>query len=281
MAEKWIKEARNDAKNEVHLRIEAEKSLGVAKQECKELASKLIVEERERRNAEAGLKNAQDQAEDQCKLLYQIEIELATQRQLVLELKAVLQKAKEVAQEEKEAAKASKQESYLLDVEETQIRLVKELVEICRDYCKITWEEALNLIGVPTNSEWRQPGSVYYHPEIRKVPTTIPPPSALAPESSRQPLTTQVTLPFPEVSKGSSQAGDQGQEVEVAKDKGKGKETKPPQRPKMLPSLRKLQSRQRRRRPRLKRLILRPWALLSPSRARKKTLLQQRPRLST
>ena len=41
-------------------------------------------------------------------------------------------------------------------------------------------------------------------------------------------MTTQVTLPLPKASKGSSQAGDQGQGVEVAKDKGKGKETKPP-----------------------------------------------------
>ena len=48
---------------------------------------------------------------------------MATQRQLVLELKAELQKAKEAAQVEKEVAEASKQEFYLLSVEETQIRL--------------------------------------------------------------------------------------------------------------------------------------------------------------
>ena len=118
---------------------------------------------------------------------------------------------------------------------------------------------------VPADLEWRQPGRVYYHPDIREVPDALPSPSAQILESSKQPLAAQAALPFPAASKGSSQAGDQGQEVEVAKDKGKGKETKPPQRPKMLPSLRKLQSRQRRRRPRLKRLILRPWALLSPS----------------
>ena len=58
VAEEWIKEAWNDAENEVHLRVEAEKSLGVAKQECKELASKLIVKEKERRSAETRLKIA-------------------------------------------------------------------------------------------------------------------------------------------------------------------------------------------------------------------------------
>ena len=39
MAEEWVKKAQNDAKNELYLCIEAEKSLGAAKQECKELAS--------------------------------------------------------------------------------------------------------------------------------------------------------------------------------------------------------------------------------------------------
>ena len=58
MAEEWIKEARNDSRNEVHLRVEAEKSLRAMKQECKKLASKLITEERERRSAKARLKNA-------------------------------------------------------------------------------------------------------------------------------------------------------------------------------------------------------------------------------
>lgn len=40
-------------------------------------------------------------------------------------------------------------------------------------------------------------------------------------------MTVQATLLPPEASKGPSQAGDEGQGVEVAKDKGKGKETKP------------------------------------------------------
>ena len=66
------------------------KALGAVKEENKELLSKLTTEERERRNVKVGLKNAQTQAEDQRKLLYQIEIELAISRQLVLELKANL-----------------------------------------------------------------------------------------------------------------------------------------------------------------------------------------------
>ena len=90
MVEKWVKDAGNDVKNEVHIRLEIEKALGAVKEENKELLSKLIVEERERRSVEAGLKNAQTQAEDQRKLLYQTEIELATSRQLVMDLKVDL-----------------------------------------------------------------------------------------------------------------------------------------------------------------------------------------------
>ena len=80
-----------------------------------------------------------------------IEIDLATQRQLVLDLKAELQKAKEAAQLAKEAAETKKQTSNLLGVEETQIRLAEELSKLCRDYCNISWDRALDVVGVPAN----------------------------------------------------------------------------------------------------------------------------------
>ena len=68
------------------------------KEENKDLLSKLTAEERERKSTQAGLKIAKAQAEDQCKLLYQTEIELATSRQLMLDLRAKLQQAKEATQ---------------------------------------------------------------------------------------------------------------------------------------------------------------------------------------
>ena len=80
--------------------------MGAVKEENKELLTKLTAEERERRSAEARLKNTQTQAEDQRKLLYQTEIELVTSRQPMLELKEELKKAKEVAQLAKEVVKA-------------------------------------------------------------------------------------------------------------------------------------------------------------------------------
>ena len=58
MVEEWVKETRNDVKNEVYLRLETEKALGAVKEENKELLSKLTAEERKRRSVEAGLKNA-------------------------------------------------------------------------------------------------------------------------------------------------------------------------------------------------------------------------------
>ena len=70
MAEEWVKDARNNFKNMVYLHLKTEKALGAAKEENKELLSKLIVKERERRSVEARLKNAQTQVEDQRKLLY-------------------------------------------------------------------------------------------------------------------------------------------------------------------------------------------------------------------
>ena len=59
MVEEWVKETRNNVKNEVYLRLETEKALGAVKEENKELLSKLTAEERKRRSVEAGLKNAQ------------------------------------------------------------------------------------------------------------------------------------------------------------------------------------------------------------------------------
>ena len=48
------------------------------REEHKELGNKLTVTEREHSSALANLKNDEAQAKDQCKLLYIIEIDLAT-----------------------------------------------------------------------------------------------------------------------------------------------------------------------------------------------------------
>uniref|UniRef100_A0A7N2MTL5 Uncharacterized protein n=1 Tax=Quercus lobata TaxID=97700 RepID=A0A7N2MTL5_QUELO len=139
-----VKDACNEVKNEVHLRVETEKALGAVKEENKGLLSKLVAEERERKFAQA---------------------------------------------------------SYLFDVEETQIRLTEELSKVCRDYCDVTWAEALNVAKVLADSEWRQLGRTYYHPDIRAVSDALPSSSATVPESSEQPPTTQAALTLPEAAK--------------------------------------------------------------------------------
>ena len=83
------------------------------------------------------------------------EINLATEKQAVLDLKVMFQKAKEEVQLAKEAAEAEKRVTYQLGMEETEVRLIEELSEVCRDYCSITWDKALNAAGVPTDSAWR------------------------------------------------------------------------------------------------------------------------------
>ena len=130
----------------------------------------------------------------------------------------------EVARTVEEAVKASKQAAYDFGAQETEVRLVEELAEVCRDYCKEVWIEALNLAGVPATSKQRQVGNVYYPPNIHEVLADLPPPNALPLVSSKQPLITQASLPPLEIPKGPGQAGDQSQGAEVAKDKGKGKE---------------------------------------------------------
>ena len=41
VADEWVNRARNDARNEADLRLDAEKALGAAKEENKDLATKL------------------------------------------------------------------------------------------------------------------------------------------------------------------------------------------------------------------------------------------------
>ena len=127
--------------------------MGAAKEENKNLATKLTASERDRNSTLANLKNVETQVEDQRKLLYQTEIELATSKQLALDLKAELQKAREVAQLANEALEVEKQAAYTLSVKEAQARLTEELAEACRDYCDATWAKALNIAGVPADSE--------------------------------------------------------------------------------------------------------------------------------
>ena len=102
------------------------------------------------------------QVEDQRQKLHMIEINLAIEKQMVLDLKATLQKAKEETQLAKEVAEAEKRAAYQLGVEETQVRLTEELSEVCGEYYSVTWDKALNVAGVFADTTWRLPESIFY-----------------------------------------------------------------------------------------------------------------------
>ena len=119
VAEEWYRDARNLADAEAFSRADVEKTLGAIKQEQHELAEKLKEAESGRKSTEAGLKNSKKQAEDQRQKLHVTKINLATEKQVVLDLKAALQKAKKETQLAKEAAEAEKRATYQLGMEET------------------------------------------------------------------------------------------------------------------------------------------------------------------
>ena len=132
----------------------------------------------------------------------------------------MLQKAKEETQLVKKAAEVEKRAAFQLGVGETQVRLAEELLEVRRDYCSVTWDKALSVASVLTNSVWRLPENVFYLPEIRKVP-------ADAPEASEQPVAIPDAIPITEATEGPSQVTDQGEEAKGEKGRGKGKGKKP------------------------------------------------------
>ena len=148
------------------------------------------------RSAEACLKNAETQAEDQRQKLFVTETNLATERQTVLDLKAALEKAEEqvqLAKEEvqlvREATKAEKKAFYQLGAEETEAKLSEELPEVYRDYCSISWAHALDAAGVPTDSALRLPEKVFFPPKIREIPEGTP-------EASEQALVIPDAIPL-------------------------------------------------------------------------------------
>ena len=133
-----------------------------------------------RKNVEAGLKNAEKQAEDQRQKLLAAETNLETERVMVKELRLELEKArdaaklaKEDAQLAREAVEAEKKAAYMLGVQETQVRLTEEFAKVCRDYCDITWSKCLDAAGVPAESALRQPGSIYYDPDLCDAPEAL------------------------------------------------------------------------------------------------------------
>ena len=90
-----MRSTNNNLNAEIQNRHEVEKTLGVANHEKTQLVEKLKAAESVRKSAEAGLKSAEAQAEDQRKELYTTQLNLATEKAAILDLRSKLQKAKE------------------------------------------------------------------------------------------------------------------------------------------------------------------------------------------
>ena len=184
---------------------------------------------RDKDSAEAGLKTTKRQAEDFRKELHYSEINLATEKQMVTELRKELRKAREAAQLLKEAIEAEKQSAYALRVQETHSRLTEEFFAVARDYCDITWGKALDVAGIPADSSLRRPESVYYDSDIRELPGSSSPPLEQPTQVSEAPIVDQAPPAPVEVPTDSRQDVGQGKKVEAPQckdknqDKGKGK----------------------------------------------------------
>ena len=97
MAKDWVKNARSEAKAAFDARSEVEVKLGALKENQAKLAEQLKDAVRARDSSKSSLKNAEMQAEEQRKQLHYFQINLATEKQLVKELREEFQKAREDA----------------------------------------------------------------------------------------------------------------------------------------------------------------------------------------
>ena len=126
--------------------------LGALKENHAKMAEQLKEAVRARDSAEVGLKTMGRQFEEVRKQLNYTEINMATEKQMVTELREELRKAREAAQLFKEAAAAEKQAVYTFGVQEIQGRLTEEFFVVARDYCDISWGKALDVAGIPADS---------------------------------------------------------------------------------------------------------------------------------
>ena len=133
-----MKNSREETRAAHDARETAEAHLNALRDKQAQMADQVKQALQDKASAKAGLKTTWKQAEGLRKELHYCEINLATERQTVKDLREELSKAREAAQLIKEAAEAEKQASYALGVQETQSRLIEEFSTVAKDYCDIT-----------------------------------------------------------------------------------------------------------------------------------------------
>ena len=134
VTEEWAKKSREDLNTEVQSRLAAEKATGILRLEKDRLNKEIKEALKARDSAEAKLRTTTKQAKDMCQQLYLSEINLATEKQMVSNLKAELSKAKEATCLAREAVEAAVAASYERGVADTKARLIEEVATVCRDY---------------------------------------------------------------------------------------------------------------------------------------------------
>ena len=111
-------------------------------------------------------------------------------------------------------------------MEETQTRLIEELFAVCKEYCDISWGKALDVAGVLVEFDLRRPESIYYDPEIRKLPGLESSHPKQATQVSAQSKVDQAPPTSLEVPKDSNQDGGQGKKTETLKGMDRGQDKK-------------------------------------------------------
>ena len=129
-----------------------------------------------------------------------------------------------------EVAKVVETSAYERGVLETEARLTTEVTIVCREYCAETYNQALDRVGIPVDSDLRRVDQVYYLKDLRESTIAPPPPAALPLPSPEQSLTTQEPSQGAEVPAGAEKekTGAVGafrtEEKAKEKEKEKGKE---------------------------------------------------------
>ena len=180
VAEEWVKNSWEELNTEVQSRLAVEKAAGALRLEKEPLGKEIKEAFKARDSAEASLKTTTKQAEDMRQQLHLSKINLATEKQMVLDLKAQLLQAKEAARLAREAAEAAVVASYERGVADTETRLTEEVAAVCRDYITVSWGVVLDRAAVPTDSDLRKIENIFFPEDIREIPSSVPPEEPLS-----------------------------------------------------------------------------------------------------
>jgi len=195
VAEEWAKKSQEELNTEVQSRLASEKAAGALRLEKERLSKEMKKALKARDSAEVGLKTTTKQAGDMRQQLHLSEINVATEKQMVSDLKAQLLQAKEAVRLVREAAEAVVATSYERGVADIEARLTEEVAMVCRDYITMSWGVALDQAAVLADSDLRKIENIFFPENIRKIPGSVPPeepssapstaPDSLIPEEKR------------------------------------------------------------------------------------------------